>query len=111
MDQGFVQLRSFLAVAEHGSITRAAGSLNYSQPAVSLQLRALERQVGQVLFERHAGGAVLTAEGLRLLPVAQEILHLAKAMFPQQDGQLAEVIVLGAAGGTRSSLAPPEPRG
>lgn len=46
------QLRTFLAVYRAGSITAAAGQVGLSQPTVTTQLQALERQVGRPLFER-----------------------------------------------------------
>ena len=47
------QLRAFCAVAKSGKMTDAAGELFLSQPAISLQIRALERELDTVLFERH----------------------------------------------------------
>ncbi|HLL33580.1 MAG TPA: LysR family transcriptional regulator, partial [Streptomyces sp.] len=46
------QLRTFLAVYRSGSFTAAAGLLGVSQPTVTTQIRALERQSGRELFER-----------------------------------------------------------
>jgi DNA-binding transcriptional LysR family regulator len=65
------QLRSFVAIAELGQLTRAAEKLHVSQPAVSAQLKALEDKLGLVLFERTASGMVLTAPGARLLAEAE----------------------------------------
>lgn len=48
------QLECFIAVAEHGHITRAAQSLFMTQPALSSQIRALESEIGLPLFSRHA---------------------------------------------------------
>ncbi len=60
------QLRVLAAVAESGSMTRAAARLSYTASAVSQQMAALERQVGAPLLVRHARGARLTEVG-RLL--------------------------------------------
>jgi DNA-binding transcriptional LysR family regulator len=68
------QLRSFLAVAKHGSFTRAAEELHLSQPTVSGQIKALEVDLGVLLFERNATGVVPTATGTELLPRAERIL-------------------------------------
>lgn len=63
-------LMTFSVVAEYGSVSRAAAALNLSQPAVSGQLRALQEQVGQPLYERRSRGIVLTAAGEQLVPYA-----------------------------------------
>ncbi|HKU98163.1 MAG TPA: LysR family transcriptional regulator, partial [Vineibacter sp.] len=49
------QLRSFFAVAEHLSFTRAARSLNVGQPTITTQVRALEERYGVELFQRLPG--------------------------------------------------------
>jgi len=66
-------LITFSAVAELGSVSKAAEFLNLSQPAVSGQLRALADAVGAPLYTRHSRGVVLTADGLDLLPHAQAV--------------------------------------
>ncbi len=55
------QLRTFLAVYRAGSITAAAGHVGLSQPTVTTQLQALERQLGRPLFERLPRGVAPTA--------------------------------------------------
>ena len=57
------QLRSFVAVAEAGHLTRAAEKLHVSQPAVSAQIKALEDALDIVLFERTSSGMVPTPAG------------------------------------------------
>ena len=57
------QLRYFAAVAEEGSITAAARRLYLSQPPLSMQLQALEREVGCSLFERGRRHITLTDAG------------------------------------------------
>ena len=57
------QLRYFKAVVEHGSFARAADSVFVSQPALSLQVRELETNLGWPLFERDSHGVVLTTLG------------------------------------------------
>ena len=61
------QLKTFLAVAEAGHLTRAAEALHLSQPAVSNHIKALEEGLGLKLFERGPAGMKLTAAGTRLL--------------------------------------------
>ncbi|HQQ69756.1 MAG TPA: LysR family transcriptional regulator [Alicycliphilus sp.] len=68
-------LRSFVTVASAGSISSAAHSLHIAQPALSVQIKQLEEQLGAALFDRHPRGVVLTAVGERLLGHAVEILR------------------------------------
>lgn len=56
-------LRTFLAVHRAGSVTAAAQLLGLSQPAVTAQLKTLEKNVGKPLFHRHARGVTTTAAG------------------------------------------------
>ncbi|GAA3648466.1 LysR family transcriptional regulator [Nonomuraea antimicrobica] len=74
MDVHLRDLRYFVAVADELNVTRAAERLFVSQPALSKQLRALERQLGLRLFERVPSGVVLTRQGAALLPVARDLL-------------------------------------
>lgn len=66
-------LRTFVAVAEAGSVTNGAARIYRSQSATSLQIKRLEAILGQRVFERHGRGVVLSDTGRRLLPVAQEV--------------------------------------
>lgn len=61
-------------MAEEGSFTLAANRLRISQPSLSQQVRALERDVGATLLERSARGARLTAAGREFLPEARVML-------------------------------------
>ncbi|WP_406315498.1 LysR family transcriptional regulator [Streptosporangium sp. NBC_01639] len=74
MDVHLRELRYFVAVAEELNVTRAADRLFVSQPALSKQVRVLERQLGFALFDRVTGGVALTRQGAALLPVARELL-------------------------------------
>ncbi len=74
------QLRSFVAVAELGHLTRAAERVHVSQPALSAQIRSLEETLGVTLFERGSSGMTLTAAGRYLLPSAREIVAKAAAL-------------------------------
>jgi len=69
------QLEYFRHVAELGSFTRAASFLSVVQPALSRQVRQLEVELGQNLFERNGRGVVLTDAGSRLLEHARGILN------------------------------------
>ncbi len=68
-------LRTFLAIAEEGSVTAGAGRIGRSQSAASLQIKQLEEVVGQSVFLRRARGIELTETGKRLLPVARQTTH------------------------------------
>lgn len=68
------QLRAFLTVARTGNLTRAASALHLTQPAVSLQIKALQAALKIQLFVRTPTGMALTAEGAKLLPLAERIL-------------------------------------
>jgi DNA-binding transcriptional LysR family regulator len=67
-------VRSFLAVAEMGGVTRAATQLHLTQSAVSLQIKRLEETFGQPLFERTGRGVTLTARGEQLVSHARRLL-------------------------------------
>ena len=70
-------LRSFVAIAEERSFTRAAARVGRTQSAVSLQMQRLEGLLGQTVIVRGKGGAVeLNNEGLHLLERARELLML-----------------------------------
>src|SRR5277367_5622890 len=68
------QLEYFRHVAELGSFTRAASFLSVVQPALSRQVRQLEAELGQNLFERNGRGVILTYAGSRLLEHTRGIL-------------------------------------
>lgn len=69
------QLEYFVHVAELGSFTRAASFLSIAQPALSRQVRALEVELRQSLFERNGRGVTLTEAGTRLLAHGRGILQ------------------------------------
>lgn len=75
MDAHLRELRYFVATAEELTVTAAAARLFVSQPALSKQLRALERRLGFELFERLPRGLALTDQGRALLPVVRAMLE------------------------------------
>jgi LysR family glycine cleavage system transcriptional activator len=68
-------LQSFECAARHGNFTKAAAELNLTQSAVSRQIRALEEQLGVVLFERVRQRVVLSVTGRQLLPRISRLLQ------------------------------------
>jgi DNA-binding transcriptional LysR family regulator len=88
-------LRSFVAVAQLGHLTRAAETLHLSQPALSSHIKTLEEQFGVMLFERSSSGMTLTPSGRRLLTDVEQILaavqrltHSAQDLRGQPTGNL-----------------------
>lgn len=71
-------LRIFLAVAEQGSVSRAAQTLNYVQSNITARLRKLEEDLGSELFYRKSRGMGLTPAGEKLLGYARKMLLLAE---------------------------------
>jgi LysR family transcriptional regulator, cell division regulator len=90
-------LKIFAAVARCNGMNRAAEALNTVQSNVTARVRALERKIGCALFDRHSRGVALTAAGRRLLPYAEQILHLlAEAQHAaKDDGEPAGTLTLG----------------
>jgi len=70
------QLEGFLAVVREGSLTKAAEKLYLTQPALSFQVKALEEELGQTLFERDGKQLRLTSAGHLLQERARQILDL-----------------------------------
>lgn len=69
-------LRSFVAVADSGGVTRAAGFLHLTQSAVSMQLKRLEEMLGLALLDRTGRTIALTAAGEQLLTYARRMVAL-----------------------------------
>jgi DNA-binding transcriptional LysR family regulator len=69
-------LRSFVTIAETGSMTRAAERLFLTQSAISMQIKRLETSLGFSVFERSARGMAPTSEGEQLLQFAHQMLAL-----------------------------------
>ena len=74
------QLKTFVAIAREGSLTRAAERVFTSAPAVSAQLKALEDELGVKLFDRTPRGMTLTEAGVSLLEEAERTLASATRM-------------------------------
>lgn len=102
------QLRALLAIAETGSVTRAAELLHIVQPAVSRQLRLLEEDMGTMLFERGRRGMDLTEAGHILASHARRALHeldQAKAQIIPAPGTVSGAVTIGLLPSTGDLLA------
>jgi DNA-binding transcriptional LysR family regulator len=76
----FHQLRIFKAVAEHGSVTRAASDLHVSQPCVSTQLKLLQGEFGVQFYTKQGQGIKLTKEGILFLDRIRAIVQQAEEL-------------------------------
>lgn len=72
-------LRYLVAVADSGTVSRAAERLHITQPGLSRQLRQLEQDLGVDVFERSAGRLTLTSAGRALVPLARDLLGQVEA--------------------------------
>jgi len=70
------QLRTFIAIAETGSFTRAADVVHKTQSAVSMQMKRLEERLGRPIFARDGRASKLTEDGERLIDYARRIVKL-----------------------------------
>ncbi|MFE7132633.1 LysR family transcriptional regulator [Streptomyces sp. NPDC057638] len=102
-------LEYFVAVAEEKSFTKAAARCHVVQPAISQQIQALERELGEPLFERLPRQVVLTSGGAALLPHARACLAAAAAAaleFAERSGLLSGTFTLGTVGGLEGTRVP-----
>ncbi|MTJ79561.1 MAG: LysR family transcriptional regulator [Telmatospirillum sp.] len=86
-DLNYNHLRYFWAVAHDGSLTRAAGRLNLSQSALSVQIQKLEHQLGHRLFERSGKKLVLTEAGRIALDYADTVFKAGDELLNTLRGQ------------------------
>src|SRR5690606_19543767 len=77
------QLEVFVAVAAAGTVRAAAERLFVTQPAVSMALAELERQLEAKLFDRERGRLRLSPRGKEVLPMAQEVIERIQEMLSQ----------------------------
>src|SRR6188472_1039506 len=93
------QLRYFVAVADEGSFSRAAAKVRVAQPSLSQQIRKLETEVGQPLFDRLPRSVVLTEAGRCLIDYARQILASigdARRCVDELKGEVAGNVAVGA---------------
>jgi DNA-binding transcriptional LysR family regulator len=103
------QLQAFCAVVEKKSFSQAAEQLGVTQPAVSLQVRALEQRLGQSLLDRSGRRVEPTEAGSRLYKSAQRMLALEQQLLEEvsaDDGRLAGTLAIGASTGPGAHLVP-----
>ncbi|TAL97051.1 MAG: LysR family transcriptional regulator [Paraburkholderia sp.] len=81
------QLRTFVAVAEAGTVSGAAERVFLSQSSVSEQVKKLEERAGQPLFVRSKQGVTATPAGTKLLDHARRILAMSEAAFEDMQGR------------------------
>lgn len=84
------RLRSFVKVAELGSLTRASEALHVAQPALSQQMRSLEDELGVKLLARGSRGVALTEAGQRLLEEARTMLFGVETLVDRVRGDSSE---------------------
>ena len=82
-------LRTFVFIAETGSVSRAAACVHRTQSAVSMQVRRLEEAVGKLLLERGSHGVRLTAAGERMVRHAHKLLRLHDEAIAELTGEIS----------------------
>src|SRR5688572_2288839 len=104
------QLAAFCAVVERKSFSQAAERLGVTQPAVSLQVRALEKRLGAQLLDRSGRRVEPTEAGLRLYRGAQRLLALEEQLLDEvageSGGELTGELSLGASTGPAAIVVP-----
>jgi DNA-binding transcriptional LysR family regulator len=104
------QLAAFCAVVERKSFSQAAERLGVTQPAVSLQVRSLERRLGRQLLDRSGRRVEPTEAGLRLYRNAQRLLAAEEQLFAEleqdPEGALAGRLEIGASTGPGGTVLP-----
>ena len=106
----FRHLQCFLAVAQFGSVQRAAGSLSITQPAVSKTVAELEDILGVKLFERGRHGAVPTREGQLFMPHASACVSALRQgvdLLARAEGAAAATLEVGVLPTVAGALIPP----
>jgi DNA-binding transcriptional LysR family regulator len=100
------ELQTFVSIARLGGLTRAAGQLHRSQPAITRRIKLLEDQLGVPLLERGRGGTMLTEAGRTFLPYAEAVLAAVKdgvqavQALQQEDHGVVSLAIVGTLAGT-----------
>ena len=99
------ELKTFVAVARHGTFAAAGQRIGLTQSAVSAQMRVLEQALGQRLFDRSGRSAMLNAAGRHALPLAEQMLALYAEMV-SPAGELRGELRVGAIASVQTGLLP-----
>jgi DNA-binding transcriptional LysR family regulator len=100
------ELQTFVSIARLGGLTRAAGQLHRSQPAITRRIKLLEDQLGVPLLERGRGGTMLTEAGRTFLPYAEAVLAALKdgvqavQALQEEDHGAVSLAIVGTLAGT-----------
>jgi DNA-binding transcriptional LysR family regulator len=104
------QLQAFVAVVERRSFSQAAERLGVTQPAVSLQVQALEKRLGTQLLRRAGGRVEPTESGIKLYKRAQRLLgveeELVNELSVDAEGEITGALEIGASTGPGGVLLP-----
>lgn len=101
------ELKTFIAVARHGTFAGAGMHIGLTQSAVSAQMRNLEQALGQQLFDRTGRQAILNAAGERALPMAREMLELFRRMATADNAdECSGELKIGAIASVQTGLLP-----
>lgn len=116
----FRRLQYFISVVDHGTVTAAAEELHVAQPALSRQLKTLERELGLELFETRGNRLVLTSSGRAFVPMARKLMvqtrDLAESVEELRTGKVRRLACAATAASLRgffshfiSQLGPEDP--
>ena len=102
------QLKVFIAITQHDTLTAASEALFLSKAAVSMALSELEKQIGHSLFDRVNNRLILNQEGQKLLPLADEIIERAQGIEELFDNNqiLSGQLRIGASDTIGNQIAP-----
>lgn len=101
------ELKTFVAVARHGTFAAAGQQVGLTQSAVSAQMRVLEHGLGVRLFDRSGRAAVLNAAGRHALPLAEQMLGLyAQMALPTSAAEWQGELKVGAIASVQTGLLP-----
>ncbi len=102
------QLKVFVAITQHDTLTAAADVLFLSKAAVSMALSELEKQIGHSLFDRVNNRLILNQEGQKLLPLADELIERAQGIESlfDSDQTLSGQLHIGASDTIGNQVAP-----
>ena len=89
------ELTNFIAIAENGSISKAARELHISQPPLTKQLQRLETELNVTLFERTSKGVTLTKKGRIFYRRALSLIAFSESIFSELNSKSESTINIG----------------